>query len=241
MATRSRSKAKKDKTTKVIDREEEQVDEKLVEEAVTFIRTTLDETLRKGVSEVGAYVLDKFFGGDAEQAKSKDPYKNASFRSLAERCGTVELPISKSTLHRMVAVTIMTRLLPEGGKAFKQLPASHQGVLLPLSDPTKVEKLAERAVDKELSVRDLRNEVSKELAKTVKEGERRGRPPTPRIVKTLNRSLKLFTLESGRRSFTKAMVEELDEEETKKALKAAEGLIESLKDLVGKLKTKAKA
>jgi hypothetical protein len=49
------------------------------------------------------------------------------------------------------------------------------------------------SLSKELSVRELRSLVKGEVAKAVRDG--RGRPPTPVIVKTLNRSLKLFTLE----------------------------------------------
>jgi hypothetical protein len=56
------------------------------------------------------------------------------------------------------------------------------------------------------------------------------------IVKTLNRSLKVFTLEGGKRSFTKAQVEELDEQQKKEAVESAQRLIEQLKDLVTRLK-----
>lgn len=66
--------------------------------------------------------------------------------------------------------------------------------------------------------------------------ESRGRAPTPVVVRTLNRSLKLFAFEAGKRSFTKADVEELDHEQRKNAIQSTEGLIEKLKDLLGKLK-----
>jgi hypothetical protein len=238
MAAQARSKtAVKDKLK---DEVEEKVDNALVEETVEFISKTLADTVYKGAVTVGEYVLKHFFNNDVKLAQSRDPYKNVSFRSLADKCGTSQLPISKSWLHNAVSVVVMQRSLPDA-KAYKQLPPSHQVTLLPLKEPARVEKLAEKALSKELSVKDLKAEVVKERAKIVQEGEPRGRPPLPRIVKTLNRSLRLFTLESGRRSFTKAMVEELDDKETKKALVAAEGLIESLKDLVGKLKAKAKA
>jgi len=236
-ATRAASKADDTKSPEAPGPDDAPLDEKLVEQAVTFIRKTLAETLYKGATTVGDYVLESFFDNDPARVRSKNPQKNASFRSLAEKCGTADLPISKSWLHNAVGVAVMRRLLPEGSTAFKQLPPSHQATLLPLREPAKVEKLATRAVDKKLSMRDLREIVDGEVAKA-KEGETRGRRPTPVILKTLNRSLKIFTLEGGKRSFTKAMVEELDEEQTKNALKSAQGLMDRLKDLVEKLKAK---
>jgi hypothetical protein len=224
----------KTEVTEATKPEETPVDEKLVEKAVVYIRKTLAETLFKGATDVGDYVLKQFFGDDPEQVRSQNPHKNASFRSLSEKCGG-ELPIAKSWLYNAVSVAVMRRLLPAGDGAFKQLPPSHQAALLPLREPVKVEKIAERAVAKNLSVRALRDIVEKEVEKAPKEGERRGRPPTPVIVKTLNRSLKVFTLEGGKRSFTKAMVEELDEDQKKDALKSAQALAASLAKLIEKL------
>ena len=89
---------------------------------------------------------------------------------------------------------------------------------------------------KGLSVRALKAEVKEELSKLEKDP--RGRKPKPLIIKTLSRSLKLFTLESGRKSFRKADIDELSDQEKKDALKAANELIKSLEGLVGKLEGK---
>lgn len=61
--------------------------------------------------------------------------------------------------------------------AFRQLPPSHQETLVRLRDPSKVERLAERAQKKGLSVRDLRAEVKQELAK--EEKDPRAASPSP--------------------------------------------------------------
>jgi len=212
------------------------VDKELVDEAATWICAKVAATLKLGAQEVGEYVLDTFFRGDPDLAKSKNPRKDASFRALAEKCGTPELPVSKTWLNSAVGVALMIRQLPETARAFRELPPSYQETLLPLGDPTKVEKVAKQAVAKDLSFRELRQAVAEERAKMPRDDSRGGRPPTPVIVKTLTRSLKLFTLEGGRRSFMKAQVEELDDEQRKDALESAEGLIEKLKDLVSKLK-----
>jgi hypothetical protein len=60
----------------------------------------------------------------------------------------------------------------------------------------------------------------------------RGRPPTPVIVKTLNRSLKLFAFEGGKRSFTRADVDGLDDDQKRMAIRSAEALVEKLTEPV---------
>jgi hypothetical protein len=86
-----------------------------------------------------------------------------------------------------------------------------------------------------LSVRDLREAVGEAVARTRDDETPRGRPRKPTITKTLDRATKVFTLDGGRRSFTKAMLDELDDDEVVRALKAARALIERLDGLVAKL------
>lgn len=210
-------------------------DKKLVDEAAVWICKKLDETVYRGTVEIGNYVIDTFFKGDIEAITSKNPHKDASFGALTEKCGTQELPMSKSALSRAVGIAIIVRQQPDETSAFKQLAPSMQEALLPLRDPAKVEKVAKQAVAKEMSVREVRDVVADELAKTPK-NESRGRRPAPLITKTLERSLKQFTFKGGKRSFTNADVDALDDDQKKAALGSAEALIEKLKDLVIKLK-----
>ena len=237
MSPTSRS-TEKDDANKATEEDvvETRADEKLVEEAVDFIHKTIAETLDKGITTIGDYLLERFYNNDPDRVRSRNPHKEKSFRSLVERCETPELPISKTGLHRAVSAAVMRRTLPAGA-AFKLLPPSHQAMLLPLRDPEKVEKFAQRAVNKQMSVRGLHDIVVEEVA-NARQGEPRGRKPLPVIVKTLSRSLKIFTFEGGRRSFTKTMVEELDEDQRKSALKSALGLQASLTKLIEKLEAK---
>jgi hypothetical protein len=211
------------------------VDQTLVHEAAAWITAKIAVTLRRGAEEVGEYVLDRFFGADPMLSKSKNPYKNASLRALAQKCGTPELPISRTWLTNAVGVAVMIRRLPETARAFKELPPSYQESLLPLRDPNKVEKAANEVAARELSYRELRRFVAEERARVPK-ADSRGRPPMPVIVKTLGRGFKVFSFEGNKRAFSKADVDELDEEQRKAALASALTLIERLKDLVGKLK-----
>lgn len=212
------------------------VDEKQVDEAVAKINHILQDTLFKAVTAVGDYLFHVFFHDDPALVSSKDPNKTASFRALAERCGA-ELPISKSWLHNAVGVAVMRRALPDGA-TYKLLPPSHQTALLPLRNPLTAEKLAKRATDKKMSVRQLKEVVNEEVAKGRDDESPRGRPRTPTITKALVRADKVFTFDDGRR-FTKAMLDELGEDEVPGTIKAAKSLVARLTVLIEKLEARA--
>ena len=222
----------------LVEKEEEVANEALVEETVTWIRAKVAQTIFQGASDIGDYVLEKFFGNDPERVRSRSPKKSRSFRSLLDHCATGALPLRKSALHAAVSVAMMRRLLPSGATAFRQLSPSHQVTLLPLHDLDKVENVARQAVSTSLSVRELRRMVKEEVAKIPIRGKRRGRRPIPIVLKTLNRSLREFTVGAGKRSFTKAQFDKLSEGETRRALSAAEELRIGLDKLVEKLKAR---
>src|SRR4030067_488422 len=92
-------------------RSSDTVDTRSLDEAVRHINKVLAETVYRGAVEVGEYVFERFFGGDAELVRSKNPRKPASFRLLAARCGTPELPISSTWLYNAVGIA-MTRRPP---------------------------------------------------------------------------------------------------------------------------------
>lgn len=215
----------------------EVADEKLVSEAAKHIKATLEATLTKGLIDVGTYLFEKFFDEDVERVRSRNPLKNASLNLLAEKCGTPDLPVSRSWLSSAINVAVMYKALPgSSGQSYRQLPPSHQTVLLPLREPKLVEEMAERAVKNEMPVRKLRELVQKKVVANREEG--RGRPPKSVILKALDRSLKVFTLERGRKSFNKAQVTELDADEAKEARKKAEELMARLKTLLAELPRK---
>lgn len=206
------------------------IDRKRVNEAAAWISAKVAATLRRGAQDVGEYVLDTFFSSDPELAKSKNPQKNASYRALAERCGTTELPISKTWLNNAVGVAVMLRRLPEAA-SFKELPPSYQETLLPLRDPAKVEKLAKQAAANDLSFRALRRVVAEERAKAPKDGSR-GRPPIPAVIKALNHSLMLFASSGNKRAFSKSEIQGLDRQQRRHAKACAAAIVAKLKDLV---------
>jgi hypothetical protein len=210
------------------------VDRKMVDEAVDYIQRIALEGIKKTLGDVGEYIISKFFRDDIELAKSKNPFKNASYQALVERCGTAHFPVSKTWLNNAVGIALLNRQLPSSDSSFKLLAPSIQQTLLPLRDPERVEKVARKVMDGEYTLRKTRELVAQERAKMSKD-ETRGRTPTPVITKVLNRSLKLFTFEAGKRSFTKDDVKALEDDQRKVAVKSAKALIEKLEGLVSKL------
>ena len=219
---------------------EEAVNQKLVDEAEAFIKNKLAETVIRGMVEIGSYVFERFFEGDEEKVTSRDPTKDTSFAELAARCDTAEMPISKTWLHTALWVAVAAERL-SANSAFLQLPPSHQTVLLRLrqkGDFEKMEKAAGKVLDKQFTVEQVRKFVASEVAKLPKDASRGGRPLKKLILKTLDRSLKVFAFEEGKRSFAKADVDALDDEEVKSALKTAQKLKVSLENLIERLEKK---
>lgn len=215
--------------------EEETSDTRLVDAAVDKISEILSATLYKGVIDVGTYVLETFYGNDPDRVSKNHPQKKASLGALAQRCGTQELPLSKTQLHTAVWSAAMLRQLPADASAFRELPPSHQATLLPLRDPAKVEQFAKRALKKNSTVRELRDTVKEERAKSKDPDDQRGRPPTPTALKALKRALASCSSESNRTIFTVAAVKELSEEQATEAREAAETLLKRLTEFVERL------
>lgn len=211
------------------------VDQRLVEEAVAFVRDAIQRTVERGYNEIGQFVFRRFFGGDLAQLRSKAWNKGASFRALLERCDTLELPLRRSALHNAVAVAAMQHELGAGPIAYKQLPYSHQVALLPMRDPKKVEKLASKALTRKLPVRALKEEVAEERASTAPQGEKRGRKPDPKLLKALKAAAIPFTVDGSLLPITRAQVEELSDDQKAAALALAEQLQALCEGVVEKL------
>lgn len=116
----------------------------------------------------------------------------------------------------------------------QKLPPTHRIALLPVGDPKMVEKLAEEAISKNVTVAKLRERV----AKLVRGDEPRGRPRVPPVVQTAKRLVAALTNEdTGHLAFQRADVDALEDAERealKDALKRAAELVERLAKLVGK-------
>ena len=152
------------------------LDQNLLDEAVGTIRTLYATKGMDLVIEIGTYVLDTFFGGDAGAFHERGG-EHATFRSLAHH---EDMPVSFSWIYKAVAVVDQLRLLPEATR--QALPFSHHVALLPIRDAKKKARLAERAMASNWPKRKLEDEVKK-IRDQEKDGRRVGRPPLPAFVK----------------------------------------------------------
>lgn len=189
---------------------EAKVDNELVDQAVEQINRLYTGRALEMAREIGAYVLETFFAGDANNFRERGG-EHATFRELSER---EDLQFSKIWLWRAVSVYDQLKLLPEN--IAEALPYTHHTLLLPLHDETKKIELAKKAVEKGWTKDVLQAEVTKvrEKEKTSKGG----RKPLLPFVKTVNRLEKFLASEEEHFSGLDE-VEELDEDEVKRIQK----------------------
>ena len=188
----------------------EHADDVLVRRAAKDIQGILARTVQRGLEEVGSYVLEHFYGGAIELYRSTSPTKHASLALLIDRCDSLDFPVSKTLLSNAVRVAVTAKGLPAAAK-FRALPMSHQVELSRISDPEKVEQLAERAVRQEMPVAKLRTLVTRNVSGT---GAKRGRKPTPDVVRAVAKAAALLKAEATwRLGFKKEDVDALGEEQ----------------------------
>jgi hypothetical protein len=212
-----------------------ELDGALVTKAAKEIAAILRGTLARGLHEVGAYLLKNFYDDDPALYHSTSPTKHVSLGALVAQCGDQDLPVSKTFLSNAIRIAVMMRERPET-KSLKQLPPSHQIELLRLERaPEKLATIAERAVEKKLTVQKLRAEVLKAVEKMPKSN--RGRKPVPPALRAVHKVTKLLGKEGSQNlAFLKADLSVLTDEqrdELRQAVVRAGALLEKLQKLVG--------
>jgi hypothetical protein len=131
-------------------------EDQLVRDALDFISDKANEMVYKGSIEIGDYILEKFFGGDIERAKSKKPTKRSSYIAL---CRHKELVVHPATLGIMVRVAAQEKFFAAKKLPTDKLSYSHKAELVKLEDDQEKAKLFKEAVSKSLSVRELADSV----------------------------------------------------------------------------------
>ncbi|MDY0062044.1 MAG: hypothetical protein RBU45_19695 [Myxococcota bacterium] len=164
-----------------------EVDDQLLEEAISEVRRIQTQKGIEAAFEIGTYILNTFFGGDLTlfRKASKD---HKTYRALSSTEG---MP-SHSWLYKAVHVAQLLPTYPQ--QVREALPFSHHALLLPEHDPEKRIEYAQKAVTAGWTKRTLEEELRK--AREAKGGKRRGAPPLPPLVKNLRqmvRSLKALT------------------------------------------------
>jgi hypothetical protein len=154
------------------------VDEPLVERAVADLRRIVVGGQVNVLVTVGDYILEHFFGGDAERVTSRLRSKEASVRRLAKRAG--EFGMTASGVLRCVPIALQARQL--GLPLAQRLPATQHVVLLPLHDRKQKRELAEAAIAEGWTVSQLRRQV-----KRLHRPHAGGRPREPAIRRLVTR------------------------------------------------------
>lgn len=163
-------------------RGQDKVDKALLDQAVEHLNALHEEKALELVVEMGEYVLNTFFGGDTGNLGAEKVH--ASWRALAKRD---DLNVSHSQLWYSVAIVAQYRQLPAGvGKA---LNISQHRRLVAVQDPDAKLRLAKKAADDGLTVKQLEAEIARQRKK--EKQSRGGRPALPAHIKALRRLPKL--------------------------------------------------
>ena len=206
-----------------------QEDKSLVARAAGDIRAILARTVAHGMAEVGDYLLREFYDDNPALYRSASHAKHASIRLLEQRCGTMELPVRRTFLVNALQIAVLSRQLPKGAK-FLELPPSHRVELLKLRVPEKVEQVAAKAVEANLSVQKVREIVRKDRERS---RSSRGRRPTPAPLAALRLCVRsLRDPETGRLAFRKDEISGMDDEALAEAVELLEVLMKRAEEFV---------
>ncbi|NMC72739.1 MAG: hypothetical protein GYA57_22170 [Myxococcales bacterium] len=182
---------------------------------------------------VGEYVLRTFFGGRVEHFRRRGR-KHVSFRKLAER---PDLRVSHATLWKCTALVEQFRELPP--EVTNALPVTHHVLLLPVHDDKCKLALARKAVREGLSKTALAAEVRR-LGRPSPTARRRGRPPSPPVVRLLSAFARLAR-QSAAPSLLDRSLDEFPPHRLADLVAAATRDLEQLGALVRKLRERLDA
>jgi hypothetical protein len=204
------------------------LDLKLVDTAVTEINRLHREKKIEAVRAMGEYVVKMFFNDNFGHFHSHGR-KHASFRALAKR---EDLSVGYVTIRNSVAFVEQLKVLP--AKVTSALPFSHQVALLPLPTVEAKKELAEKAVEKEMSKRDIEQEVRKIRAKP---GAKRapGRRPDPAFVVACRHLTKVVAI-VNREAVSRADFTRFPVDNAEKLVAEAEKCLQTLTDAMDKAK-----
>lgn len=167
------------------------IDEPLVDEAVRQVNRLYAAKGVETARVIGEYLVGAFFGGDPGSFTAREK-GHASFRALEARD---DLGPSYTFLWYSVRFLPQLRALP--ADVADALPMSHHRLLIHVKDEDQKAKLAQQAVTKDLSKRELEDEIRK-LRERTSEGATRGRKALPAFVKAFNGIKKITkTLDGG--------------------------------------------
>jgi hypothetical protein len=210
------------------------VDKALVNDAVNFINEKANETLYRGSEEIGAYLLERFFGNDIAVASSRNPHKPASYTALCQRA---DLAVHPATLSLMVRVAAQEVYFKQKRFNAAGLSYTHKAELVKLPNTAEKILLAQKALKSTLTSRLL----SEEVKKTREKSGAKGKVISSVIEKYMTDPVRLF--ENARRNDFVSDGENLKKirrETRQKLLEKALEMVEKTKEWGKRYRTLAK-
>ena len=201
-------------------------DDVVVDEAVRHLNRLWREGLLGTVVAVGDYLIEKFYGGSPEEARSQRPNKPSALRQLLERAE--ELPVSPHALKQAVRVAAQYHELPLA--LAEGLTKTQHELLLPVADPAAKRKLAQEAVESKLTSEALKGRVRR-----VHRPHKGGRPPKPAVRRRLGALLRALEAGNLDEDLAPASLKRLDAAEIRAGLaeaKRARELVERILDAI---------
>jgi hypothetical protein len=163
---------------------ERRADETLVASTLDLLRDH-DRRLADARREVGAHVLESYFGGDEELARSSSPRKPKSYTLLAERAEE-ETSWSARDLSEAVRTELCARSLP--GDLAARIDATYLLRLAAVDDRPQRVALAARIAAGELAGLEAKNAIA-EAAAGGRRGGRKRQPDAVRFAAAVERAL----------------------------------------------------
>lgn len=159
------------KKKSVITTKETSPDIALVEKAQQKLSDIISQHYGNAMLEAGKYIIDEFFGGDYDLARSGKPVKEKSLRQMIKqmRQRNPSGP-SRSWIYHAVQLSVEHQDLMDV-QTYGQLDLSKKILLLPLHNLEKKKELIEETVENDLSVRELKERIAE-----VKEEDEEDRP-----------------------------------------------------------------
>ena len=151
-------------------------DLELVAEVATKVRNAYREGGLATLIAVGKIVIDGMFNGDLEQFKT-GAKTHESFRALSKRS---DIGMSSTQLWYSVAVLENVRLI--GDDESQRLATSHHRLLTHVTDKDSRKKIARKAIEQNLTVRELEAEIRQTHVREP-DAPKLGRPALPIAVR----------------------------------------------------------
>jgi len=196
----SKKQSKKAKATKKLAKAPVQVldgtpEAKKVKEFTQYVRKVLATKELEAQLEIGKRCLKDFFDNNEEMALKRNPHRKAAWALLKGKIESGELELSMKRLQQSIKLAVHERRQLRAGKAdaYLQLNKGQRMELLKVADNTNTTaKLAQKAVEEKLTVRELHGAVR----------EHRGKDPVRRNVRRTRHDFMLTIAPTDVQDFT---------------------------------------